>query len=226
MTLIERPTPSHPAKYSVIVLDAIESVLLAHYRSDLPILDPYAGIGRIHDVGLRLGLKTVGVELEPEWANAHPQTIVGDALHLPDDWSERFGAVITSPPYANRMADSYAGDAKQSRRHTYRIALGRPLTAGSSAGMQWGSAYREHIVAFLHEANRVLAPEGLLVVNISNHVRKSRVVDVCGWFKGEAGNIFDQLEELPIPTPRNRHGANHAARADHEMLYVFRKAYQ
>ncbi len=75
------------------------------------VLDPFAGIGRIHDLPRRT-CDTVGVELEPEWASARSATIVGDATQLPAEWTRTFDAVATSPCYANRLADSH--EAKDS----------------------------------------------------------------------------------------------------------------
>jgi hypothetical protein len=42
----------------------------------------------------------------PRWATAHPDTFIGDATKLIFD-SSSFDAVVTSPCYANRMADHH-----------------------------------------------------------------------------------------------------------------------
>jgi hypothetical protein len=47
-----------------------------------------AGTGVIHE----LPNETIGVEIEPEWASMHPDTIVGDATRLPFP-AESFDAV-------------------------------------------------------------------------------------------------------------------------------------
>lgn len=107
-------TPRHPAPYPKYVLDRLGMWLNAERRGlgrPLDVLDPFAGTGRIHDLPRRI-CHTVGVELEPEWANMRPGTIVGDATALPAKWTDRFDAVVSSPCYGSRMADHH--EAKDS----------------------------------------------------------------------------------------------------------------
>lgn len=89
----------HPARFSDPILDHISPRVPAGVR----LLDPFAGVGRIHEIE---HADTWGVELEPEWACAHPRTIVADATRLPfpDDW---FDYIATSCTYGNRMADHH-----------------------------------------------------------------------------------------------------------------------
>lgn len=104
-----RPRTSHPAKFPKYVLDRIALYVRAEARQlgrPARVLDPFAGVGRIHDLPRRYA-ETTGVELEPEWAACRARTIVGDALALPEDWTGRFDVVATSPCYGNRMADSH-----------------------------------------------------------------------------------------------------------------------
>ena len=83
--------PRHPARFS--------DPLIAAFATHLPrdryplVLDPFSGAGGIH----ALPNRTVGVELEPEWAALHPDTVVGDARNLPFD-DATFAAVCTSAP--------------------------------------------------------------------------------------------------------------------------------
>lgn len=208
---------SHPAKFSDPILDVLRELVV-----DLPgpILDPFAGTGRVHELGRD---DTIGVEIEPEWAILHERTVVGDALRLPlPDGS--IGTIVTSPTYGNRMADNYAGDG--TRRHTYRIALGRELSEGSSAGMQWGDAYRTLHRSAWREAFRVLHDDGFLVLNISDHVRKGKLVPVSAWHASTLLSVgFVGVPEgwHTVETRRNRHGANGELRADVESVIVFRK---
>lgn len=210
------PTPAvpHPAKYSASLFAVFEEMLPDNGR----ILDPFAGVGGIHRLATSTRV-TVGVELEPEWAHQHPDTIVGNALDLSFD-DHTFDAIVTSPAYANRMADTYAGDG--TTRHTYRIALDRDLHPNNGGGMQWGDPYRElHRTAWI-EALRVLKPRGRFILNISDHVRKGERQSVTAWHMATLlGLGFTFHDLVPVVTPRNRNGANSNARAAAEMVIAF-----
>lgn len=104
MGAVELVIPRHPAKFSPGVLNAVRLALLGERRLD--VLDPFAGVGRIHELHVEQGHNTVGVELQPEWAAAHPRTVVGDATRLPFPGGS-FDVIATSPCYGNRMADHH-----------------------------------------------------------------------------------------------------------------------
>src|SRR5690242_14671965 len=153
----------HPAKFSDEILGVLTNVLADESeRQDrlIMLLDPFAGTGRIHELDDDKFIHTWGVELEPEWANMHGRTIIGDATKLVFG-TEIFDAIVTSPCYGNRMADTYDG-RDGSKRHTYRIALGRPTSEGSAASMQWGPQYRELHEKAIDEMIRVVRPGGLI----------------------------------------------------------------
>jgi hypothetical protein len=251
--------PRHPAKFSRPIIEAA-IVEVSSWQQDrrwapARLLDPFAGVGRCHDLGDVAGIETVGVELEPEWAAADPRTIVGDALALPFGEAE-FDLLFTSPCYGNRMADHHeardacaacggsgcrvdsclgghpddgndhglcptCGGAGLSKRNTYRHALGRPLSDGSVATMQWGSEYRAFHELAWREALRVLRPSALLLVNVSNHIRKGVEQPVVEWHLNEFLRHGCHLRAAHrIGTQRNRQGANGDARVDGELLLV------
>lgn len=171
--------PPHPAPFSDAVLDVFRDLLARwNVRGGRRLLDPFAGTGRIHELATD-GWETVGVELEPEWARVHTDTIVGDAtaLSFPD---RSFDAIATSPAYGNRLADSYDPSDPEARR-SYSIDLGRPLTVGNGAAMQWGDEYCELHTKVWAECVRVLRPEGLLLLNCKDHQRDGAIVGVTGW---------------------------------------------
>lgn len=212
--------PVHPATFSADILDVIASHVVGLDR----VLDPFAGVGTIHKLrGLAGVRETVGVELEPEWATLDQRTIVGDATALPfPDGS--FDAVATSPTYGNRMADHHEA-RDDSIRLTYTHRLGRPLTDGSSASMQWGDAYRDlHERAWI-EAARVLRPGGLLIVNIKDHVRDGEIQHVTAWHVDfVCRDLGLQLvAQHCIPTKGLPAGENAATRVPCEQVFVFRK---
>jgi tRNA G10 N-methylase Trm11 len=109
-------------------------------------------------------------------------------------------------------------------RHTYRHYLARPLTPGSTAGLQWGAKYRELHVAAWREAYRVLAPYGYFVLNIKDHVRKGVVVPVSDWHLTTLQDLgLVLVEKVAVETPGMKHGANRDARVGHETVAVLRK---
>lgn len=123
-----------------------------------------------------------------------------------------------------------------SMRHTYKHALGSPLSVGSAAGLQWadgprGDPYRRLHVEAWAEVWRVLRPYGLFLLNVSNHVRDDREQRVVEWhlghllgLAGDGGRLRWRLDGImPIETPRLGHGANGQTRVDHEFLLALRK---
>lgn len=237
--------PRHPAKYSDPILEKLKLFVLPEHR----VLDPFAGVGRVHE----LDADTWGVEIEPEWAAAHPKTIVGNALMLPFK-DKSFDAVVTSCTYGNRMADHH--EAKDpckhclfgkvytnngvrdvvelckkcegtglSRRNTYRHALGRPLHEDNSGQMQWGDEYRDFHIAAWKEVKRVLDNEGKLsefYLNVSNHIRQGEEVNVIDFHRGALmGMGFKFQGRLRIPTRRQRQGANGDLRVEDESILIF-----
>lgn len=209
------PRP-HPAKYNDDLLD----VIAAHLEPGWKILDPMAGVGRVHELADRADVRTWGVELEHEWATRHDRTVCYDARHVNHLFKKgSFDAVVTSPGYGNRMADAYDG-RDGSRRHTYRIDLGRPLTEGSGAALQWGPAYRA-LHAEIWDAVIPMTAHRF-ILNIKNHVRDGAVQRVAEWhitYLLASGLTLTAIE--PVQCAGVRHGANATARVDHELVVVF-----
>lgn len=214
-------TQAHPAKFSKPIIELLQEETASVVGLAL---DPFAGTGRVHELQ-RKGLRTVGIEIEPEWAGIHPQTVVGNALHLPFP-DNTFDAVVTSPCYGNRMADSHNAQ-DDSKRNTYTHTLGRKLHDDNSGAMQWGDEYRHfHLRAWM-EAYRVLKPsrgarQRLMIVNISNHIRAGKEIDVVGWhFTALEAVGFKLVRVRTVETRRNREGANGDLRCEHEVVGTF-----
>ncbi len=106
------PLEDHPAKFSDSIMDTIVDELRTRFVTGL-LLDPFAGVGRVHEIADRAGCNAIGVEIEPEWAATHEHTVCGDSTDLRSVLSPihvgQFAAVVTSPAYGNRFADQYLG---------------------------------------------------------------------------------------------------------------------
>lgn len=217
-------TTDHPARFSDELLATLRGALLSAVSGTCPmrVLDPFAGTGRIHEMACD-AIFTVGVEIEREWAALHERTLYGDATALPFP-SGSFDAVATSPAYGNRMADSYDG-RDGSKRHTYRISLGRPLHDNNGGGLHWGGAYRELHERAWTEAYRVLRPGGALILNIKDHIRSGQVMPVSAWHVQTLCEFvgFTWTDARAVAAPGQRHGANGHLRLDHEWVHTFIK---
>lgn len=220
-TLFDLPAaiPSHPAQYT----PALYPVFVGMLRGCKRLLDPFGGKGGIFELAPWLpGCEIEAVEIEAEWAAAHPRLTLGNALALP--WpTDYFDAICTSPCYGNRMADHH--DAKDgSTRHTYRHRLGRALHPDNAGALQWGEQYRAFHGAAWREAGRVLQRGGRFVLNIKDHIRRGHPQPVTQWHADTLqglGFVVDDWRR--IETPGQRMGANGYARMDYESVILFRK---
>jgi hypothetical protein len=128
------------------------------------VLDPFAGVGGVHT----LGLESIGVEIEPEWARAHPRNIYASALALPFR-KATFDTAITSSTYANRFADAHAardGSTRRSYAHNLRSMTGGPQPPAASGQLRraaMGASYRASHEDAWAELKRVLMPRGTFI---------------------------------------------------------------
>lgn len=228
------PQPRHPAKYSEPILAALQRLVRAdakasHYTGEhgYHVLDPFAGVGRVHQLeDVRRRIVTLGVEIEPEWADCHRRTICADSLLWLPQTPSRYDAVVTSPTYGNRMADHHeARDG--SRRRSYRHDLGRMPTPGSSATLHWGPDYWAFHALAYRLIYDVLVPGGLFLLNVSDFYARKALVPAVSFHRGAAlGAGFDvDGRDVAVPTHRlNGVGtADTAARADAEYILRLRK---
>lgn len=208
------PIPPHPAEYSDELIPHLAAALRGHPR----VLDPMAGLGRkLARIAKLAGVEAVGIEIEHDWSRAHPAVRQGDALALPFP-EETFDAIVVSPTYGNRMADTYTDGT---HRITYTSYLGHAVAAGSSARLQWGPDYRDLHEAAWTEAARVLKPAGRFVVNVKDHIRQGVTADVTAWHTTTIVNLgFTLTADLIVRTPGQRNGTNGHLRIDHEHILI------
>lgn len=198
----------HPAKYSEDIAEHFAQILagewethVAHELDDrftLTVLDPFGGIGGIHQIATYAHemfpgnprINSLAIELEAEWAAesaTYGPTICADFLRWGRDvrldgtigplHSKQFNVCATSCTYANRMADHHT-PRERSKRNTYRHTLGRELTENNSGGWGWTGREGEKYRAFHRESWQLvydlLRPGGLFLLNVKDHYRTLR----------------------------------------------------
>lgn len=215
---------NHPAKYSDQFIPIFAELLKGREN----VLDPFAGTGKLALIkSYGFAGKVICNELEKEWAESsiYPvdQWFISDAANMAWAPNESVDAICTSPTYGNRMADHF--DAKDnSKRITYRHVLGRPLNEHNTGRMQWGDGYRNKHIEVYTECMRVLKPSGLLIINISDHIRKGEIIPVTDWHREAIMDLgFTFREELKIETQRMGFGRNSGLRVNYESILVFEK---
>lgn len=228
-------TSPHPAPFPAKLIDRIRPLLHRHgdpALADARLLDPFAGVGAVTELGATWDYH--GCEIEPEWARQAERkgmsVHVGTAEKMP--WpDEYFSAIVTSPAYGNRLADSYApdlSDPKHGKRRSYRIFLGRELTAGSGASEHWGEQYRHIHQAVWRKCTRVLAPGGMFILNCKDHVRDGHVMRVTEWHvRTLIGLGLVPVEAVSVKLRGDQNTNSMRSRGvqvvDHEWLVVMRR---
>jgi SAM-dependent methyltransferase len=211
----------HPAPFSSSILRVVKDLLDERFagQKTVKVLDPFAGTGRVHLLQ-GYGYTTTGVELEPEWAALSEWTEVGTALKL--RWRRgSFDAIVTSPTYGNRLADSYDAVDPESR-HSYHFDLGRELTSGNSGAMHWGDNYRDFHEKAWSEAVRVLKPRSRFILNIKDHLRDGAWQDVSAWHTQTLIDLGLRVVAIrPIATRGTPSGSNADVRSDAELVIAF-----
>lgn len=215
---LDAPLPSHPAKYTDVLLVAMARMLKGRKR----ILDPFGGTGKVFLLNHWLPDAQIdAVEIEPEWAAKHPKTTLGNALHLP--WPDGyFDAICTSPVYGNRMSDTTLPSAKGNIWRYYACQLGRKLHPDNSGQLQWGPDYQDFHRRAWTETRRVLVESGLFVLNIKDHIRDGKLMNVTAWHVECLEALCFKMERVErIDTPSFRRGRNSELRVPYESVILF-----
>lgn len=222
-------TAKHPAKFSDSILRVFQEIL-----ADLPpgrVLDPMSGSNKLKALDLP-GFSLLCSELEWPWchdAGEYRADVQADATRLPF----RAGSVdylVTSQTYANRMADHHrvqSGHVYRTYTHFLRQSLNDPdynLKANNTGQLQWGPKYRDLHRKIWSEVIRVLAPGGLLLMNISDHIRAGKVVPVSDWHRRTVTEMgLVERSTHAVETPRSRGLQNDHLRVEYENVFVFEK---
>jgi DNA modification methylase len=214
-----------PAAYSDSILEVIKDIT----KHQSLILDPFSGSGRIHE----LPTDTIGLEIEYPWSTS----VCGDATNMPFA-DKSIPCIVTSPTYGNRMSDHHsAKDGSYRRSYTHDI---RRLTkndeyqlhSNNTGYHRFNVRYRNLHRNAYREMVRVLTDNGLLVLNVSDHIRQFEIVKVSEWHlnicqalvvnKDDVPYQFQLIEEFQIETPRLKFGTHSELRVPYERLFVFR----
>jgi hypothetical protein len=208
----------HPAKYT----ESIVQTMITELEPGMLVFDPFAGTGKIFD--LIDGIDWVGMEIEKEWADLHPNTLCGNVFtDIPSWWREIFNAIAVSPCYGNRYADNH-NPKDGSERRGYKHDLGHDLHPDNSGQLQWGEHYRYFHKKAWPLIIDTLEPGGLFLLNISNHIRGGEEMHVWEWHVQQLIIMGLQLQHIyVVDTPRMRKGQNYKARVNSEYVFAFRK---
>lgn len=209
--------------------------------------DPFAGTGeRLRDFALNSVWLYSGTEIEPAFINEMVSAVeVGDsrdastyppALH-PAEVAMGGWVVMTSPVYANGMADNHVA-RDESRRRNYRKfkaeVTGDPevaLEEGNMANFGYRgtkrpedggkSTKRVEYWSIARDCVQHWSSASLILVNVSDFKHSRGVVephvdDWCALLREFGWN----LTLHPVGTRRMRDGENREERVDHEVVIV------
>jgi DNA modification methylase len=121
------------------------------------------------------------------------------------------------------MADHFVSK-DNSKRITYRHYLGHDLNENNTGRMKFGDRYCKKHIDVYRECKRVLKPDGLFIVNVSDHIRKGEIVPVVDWHKNALIDLgFKYMNYVAVETPRMRFGKNNGSRVKNEVVLIFNK---
>lgn len=218
----------HPATFSAAVLDVMDHWIPKGTKDEpVRILDPLAGIGkgperfnRPQDYQL-----ACGIELEQEWASQSPLVACGDGIDYMKTHPLTFDVVATSPPFHNRASDSHNQSPNDtSSRNTYKHKLGRDLTTGSGAGLQWTNPDTPAWVNRLTNGCwRTIRHGGLFIFEMKDHVRNGKRQYVTDWYVQDAMEVGFTLLTAETVFSRGLPGANSALKVPYSTVVVMQK---
>lgn len=120
------------------------NVLQRYTKPNDLVVDPFAGSGTTLDVARDLGRRALGYDVHP----ARKDVFRVDARKLPPELTEKVDCVFMDPPYARHL--DYGTDSRD---------IGK---------LPAGDAYYEALAAAFAEARRVLKPDAVLALYVSD----------------------------------------------------------
>jgi DNA modification methylase len=172
----------HGAVYPVKLVDRI---IRLYSREDDLVFDPFLGVGSSCIAAMHAGRRSIGVELNPEFATlanewiageaecAHqPQVIVGDCLeHVKSVHDVQL--TVTSPPYANFIGRSVADRKKTHKTSKLVLDNNSRVRVYSSSPKDLGNleyeAFLETCQGFLADLLVATKPGGYAVWVVKDH---------------------------------------------------------
>lgn len=214
----------HPATFS---RDVVEAMMRWMPQKPIDILDPLAGIGKgpeAFNIPSR-GWRAMGIEMEEEWASQSVLVTQGDGIDFMTDNPGRFDVVATSPPFHNRMADNFTpSPSDKSRRNTYRHALGRELTDGNGASLQWTDRNtKTWVYRLLRSCYIALKEDGLLLLEMKDHIRGGERQYVTDYYLRSAMHCGMGFLSAETIMGKGLPGANSKSKIPYSTLLVMQK---
>lgn len=221
---------THPAQWSPEIIEVLREKFTQH--NVRRVHDPFGGTGvrlgrlcdRFPNGRLRPNRRIFTATDIEDWPDKDPRVRVGDSTdgdtYPPDEIDGVPLWVVTSPVYPNGMADHFA-PKDTSRRHTYRVALGRELHPNNAGRYSVrGGKLAERRYWELMDLCVRWWPDRVMV-NISDFIHSGRTYPLADmWWMTLDDFGYDLIERIEIPTRRQRYGANRDLRAESETLLI------
>lgn len=144
-----------------------------------------------------------------------------DFRDLPDDWSDRFDAVVLDPPYQEgNRTEKRGSDLKKALDDRYKV-----LTDDGVKSVEGIFALRYS--PGMLEGQRVLRQGGIMIVKCQDHVESGRnkwihlwIADFAKEMSMDIVDLFVMVRSGGVPM-RHKHQIH--ARKNHSFWWVFRK---
>ena len=161
-------------------------------------------------------------ENHPSWPFAGAMSVLESRrgwVQSPETFRGKW--VITSPTYGNGINDHFQ-PKDESKRYTYRIALGQPLDENNSGryGIRGGrTAWNKYWLINERAVAKWHLAEGA-IVNVKDFFSAGQEVSLGVEWSTLLHDIGFRTTMLKVPTPGMRNGDNRELRADGEWLIV------